>query len=58
MSTWDKPAPDAAKLLSSWAEWEKGETAPGQVLSNLKRGGLPELLQQLAEAESSAPAGA
>jgi len=44
----DRPAPDAAKLLSYWMEWEKGETPPGRVMSNLKTGGLPELLRTLA----------
>ena len=31
----DKPAPDAAKLLGYWEEWEKGGH-PGKVLANLK----------------------
>ena len=48
----DKPAPDAAKLHAYWAEWEKGETPPGKVLSNLKTGGMPELLQSLIEGDS------
>ena len=48
----DKPPPDAAKLLAHWQEWEKGETPPGKVLSNLKTGGMPELLRSLAEGES------
>ena len=30
-------------------EWERGETPPGRVISNLKTGGLPELLEQLIE---------
>jgi hypothetical protein len=30
-------------------EWEKGETPPGKVMSNLKTGGMRELLEQLAE---------
>jgi hypothetical protein len=29
-------------------EWEKGETPPGRVMSNLKTGGLRELLEALA----------
>ena len=48
----DKPAPDAAKLLGYWEEWEKGETPPGKVMSNLKTGGMPELLQSLIESDS------
>ena len=45
----DKPAPDAAKLLGYWEEWEKGETPPGKVLPNLKTDGMPELLRSLIE---------
>ena len=42
-----RPAPDPAKLLAEWMEWETGETPPGRVMSNLKTGGLRELLEQL-----------
>ena len=38
---------DPAKLLASWMEWERGETPPGQVMANLKTGGLKELLEEL-----------
>lgn len=48
----DKPAPDVAKLIGYWEEWEKGETPPGKVMANLKTGGMPELLQSLLEDES------
>ena len=41
--------PDAAKLLAQWMEWERGETPPGRVMSNLKTGGLKELLEAAAE---------
>lgn len=44
----DKPSPDPAKLLEAWMEWERGETPPGRVMSNLKTGGLRDLLEQLA----------
>ena len=44
----DRPPPDAAKLLNAWMEWERGETPPGRVMSNLKTGGLRELLEELA----------
>ncbi len=44
----NRPAPDPAKLLAEWMEWETGETPPGRVMSNLKTGGLRELLEQLA----------
>jgi hypothetical protein len=43
----DRPPPDPVKLLSQWMEWEKGETPPGRVLSNLKNSGMRELLEHL-----------
>ncbi len=43
------PAPDPAKLLQAWMEWERGETTPGRVMSNLKTGGLRILLEELAQ---------
>ncbi len=48
----DRPPPDPAKLLAHWMEWEKGDTPPGQVMKNLKVGGLRDLLEQLAGATS------
>jgi hypothetical protein len=42
------PAPDPVKLLEAWMEWERGETQPGRVMSNLKTGGLRILLEELA----------
>jgi hypothetical protein len=51
----DRPPPDPAKLLAYWKEWERGETTPGKVMSNLKTAGLPELLEQLASAATTAP---
>ncbi len=44
------PPPDPKKLLAHWMEWEKGETTPGKVMSNLKNAGMRELLEQLAAA--------
>ncbi len=44
-----RPPPDPVKLLASWMEWEKGETPPGRVMSNLKLGGMKELLEIAAE---------
>jgi hypothetical protein len=44
----DQPPPDPKKLLAHWMEWEKGETPPGRVMSNMKTAGLRELLEQLA----------
>ena len=43
----DRPPADPAKLLANWMEWERGETPPGRVISNLKTGGLRELLELL-----------
>jgi len=43
----ERPPPDPTKLLASWMEWERGETPPGRVMSNLKTGGLRDLLEQL-----------
>ena len=45
----DRPPPDPLKLLSSWMEWERGETPPGRVMSNLKTAGMRELLEALVE---------
>jgi hypothetical protein len=39
--------PDPQKLLAHWMEWERGETPPGRVMSNLKTGGLRQLLETL-----------
>ena len=44
----DRPAPDPRKLLDHWEEWERGETPPGRVMSDLKTGGLRDLLRDLA----------
>lgn len=53
----DRPPADPAKLLSSLGEWETGETPPGRVVSNLKTGGLRDLLEHVAT-EGPAPEGA
>ena len=53
----DRPAPDPAKLLADWMEWEKGETPPGRVISNLKTHGMRDLLETLTAAQGAdAPA--
>ena len=54
----ERPAPNPAKLLEQWNEWERGETTPGRVLANLKTGGLPVLLEQLAAQAAIADGGA
>jgi hypothetical protein len=50
----DRPPADVAKLLAYWMEWERGEVPPGRVMSNLKTGGLRELLEQLSATSKSA----
>jgi hypothetical protein len=50
----DRPPPDPAKLLADWMEWEKGETPPGKVISNLKTHGMRELLESLVEVQAQA----
>ena len=49
----DRPAPDPAKLLDAWMEWERGEALPGRVMSNLKTGGLRDLLEDLVAGRDS-----
>ena len=44
----DRPPPDPIKLLAHWMEWERGDSSPGQVLKDLKIGGMRELLEHLA----------
>jgi len=48
--SFESPPPDLAKMIDAWDAWEKGDEAPGRVLSNLKTAGLPALLRQLAAA--------
>jgi hypothetical protein len=50
----DLPPPEPAKLLTLWMEWERGETPPGQALSNLKKAGLRELLEATVAAHQEA----
>ena len=45
----DRPPIDPQKLLTSWLEWEKGETPPGRVMADLKTAGMRELLEGLVE---------
>ena len=53
----ERPAPEPAKLLAQWMEWEKGLVSPGQTLSDLKRGGLRDLLEALVDAGTSGDTG-
>ena len=52
----ERPSPNPAKLLDQWMEWERGETPPGRVLSNLKTGGLREVLEELVAKTEAAQA--
>ncbi len=49
----DRPPTDPVKLLAYWMEWERGETPPGRVMSNLKTNGLRDVLEELAAAQTS-----
>ena len=49
----ETPPPDPAPLLATWMEWERGESTPGKVLSDLKRGGMRELLEAAVEAKEA-----
>ncbi len=48
------PPPEPAKLLAAWMEWERGDSTPGRVMADLKKGGLRDVLEQLA-ADAAAP---
>jgi hypothetical protein len=52
----EMPPPDPQKLLAYWQEWERGDTPPGRVMSNLKTAGLRELLEVAAQAQADASA--
>jgi len=54
----ETPPPDPQKLLAQWQEWERGDTPPGRVMSNLKTGGLRQLLELAVEAQAAATSGA
>ena len=41
------PPPNPQKLLDHWMEWEKGETSPGELMKQLKMGGMRQLLEDL-----------
>ena len=49
----EHPPLDPAKLLAHWMEWERGGLAPGELVKNLKRAGMRELLEEMAAAGSS-----
>ena len=45
--SFEQPAPDLAKIIAAWEEFEKGEEAPGRVLANMKTAGLPTVFAEL-----------
>jgi hypothetical protein len=45
--TFERPAPDIAKIASAWEQWERGEESPGRVMADMKTAGLAEVLQRL-----------
>ncbi len=47
----DRPPPDPSKILAFWMEWERGETTPGEVMKNLKHGGLRDILEAMVSEE-------
>jgi hypothetical protein len=46
----DVPVAEPRKLLEHWMAWERGEVPPGKTMSELKTGGLRQLLEQLVQA--------
>ena len=48
--------PDAKLLLDIWLQWERGDVTPGATLSELKKKGLRDLLEQWAAAASEVAA--
>lgn len=53
----ERPPADPAKLLSAWTEWEVGETPPGRAMSNLKTGGMRDVLDHVGTTAGVAPGG-
>ena len=51
----DRPPPDPSKLLEFWRAWEHDDVLPGQVVSNLKKGGIRDVLDGLAEPALTEP---
>ncbi len=45
----ETPPPDPEKLLDHWMEWERGEVSPGDLLKQLKMGGMRQLLDTLVQ---------
>lgn len=48
-STFERPGTDLAKIVQAWQEWERGEESPGKAMTNMKKAGLDQLLNELQE---------
>lgn len=54
----ERPPADPAKLLASFEAWESEESTAGRVVSDLKTGGLRDIVEHLAaDPDASAPEG-
>ena len=47
--TFERPAPDLAKITSAWEQWERGEESPGRVMADMKTAGLAQVLHRLVD---------
>jgi hypothetical protein len=45
----ETPPPNPEKLLEHWMEWERGEATPGDLMKQLKMGGMRQILETLVE---------
>lgn len=48
----DIPPPNPTSLLDHWMEWERGETTPGDLMKQLKMGGMRVILETIVETGS------
>jgi hypothetical protein len=55
--SFEQPAPDLAKIVSAWEEFENGEEATGRVLANMKTAGFATVIAELTDSGWS-PSGA
>lgn len=48
----DLPPPNPTQLLEHWMEWERGETTPGDLMKQLKMGGMRQILEGIVDTGS------
>jgi hypothetical protein len=49
VTTFQRPAPDLAKIVEAWNVWTAGgEALPGRTMADLKIGGIDKVLETLA----------